>query len=550
MRQMLFLIVAVSCLGFSQVALSAWPLGEPRVDIRRDGDNVHLTTRYTKQSDRAYFKIFVQRGDDIYVVWRSFKNDGQIMSRKLNEEDAAYVREHLSEYLFPADTQFTITTPSGTITLSQQGDRWVERPVRGSSSSSGADEEPQDDDPVSSSSGGCRGQNCVPICQLTGTCGSSSGSGSGSSGGGSSSSSSSGGSGSSGSSSSGSTSSSSTSSSSGSSGGSSGGGVCSAPKDWFLNPFNKDSAHHRPIGTGAEYADDDHPMTRAWRAKGFGNVNAGVPWGKSIFLASTEDPVKTVQDGCGSDGGGDLPITTRIPALAQAINGECGTDGVIAIYDPLTKIGTEIRSWAWNSGNPRGSSGFQNSWTGLGHPLPGERRIASSASGTSTVFGIIRGHEVNTPGMPIEHVLQMSMDRFGTDALLGDKFVWPAAGTDGSCTTGRKEDGVPDCSGPIPYGQLFAIPQNINVEALPLSEPGRRLARALQRYGARPNDGTGTSVNMRADQAVTPEVRAQLQQDMRSHLYPLLRAVLNDAKDQEASGGGTPIAPNCAVDAP
>lgn len=327
--------------------------------------------------------------------------------------------------------------------------------------------------------------------------------------------------------------------------------TCSSPKDdLFLNPFAGQSAHHRPIGCDAQYADDNHPITRIWNQHTFGNINSGVPWGKSIFRAAPTDPVRTVVDGChGEGGGGDLPITTRIPVPAQSINGPCGEDGVIAVFDPTTSIGAELRSWAWEGGAARASSGFQNSWRGLGHPAVGERRISSSASGTSTVFGVLRGHEVNTAGYAIEHVIQMSMDRFGNNALLGDKFVWPAGGTDGSCSKGRKEDGVLDCSGPIPYGQLFAIPRHINVDALSLSEPGHRLARALQRYGARPNDGTGNNVNMRADQEVRPEVERALEQDMKV-LYPLMRAVTNDARDQTASGGGTPMAPNCAYNVP
>src|SRR5512132_4173307 len=37
--------------------------------------------------------------------------------------------------------------------------------------------------------------------------------------------------------------------------------ACRAPIDPFANPFNKDSAHHRPIGGGAVFADRNHPST-------------------------------------------------------------------------------------------------------------------------------------------------------------------------------------------------------------------------------------------------------------------------------------------------
>ena len=49
--------------------------------------------------------------------------------------------------------------------------------------------------------------------------------------------------------------------------GSSGGAVADTQRfrdDWFYNPFNEHSAHHRPIGTGAVYADEQHPAVQDW----------------------------------------------------------------------------------------------------------------------------------------------------------------------------------------------------------------------------------------------------------------------------------------------
>src|SRR5512144_430316 len=36
---------------------------------------------------------------------------------------------------------------------------------------------------------------------------------------------------------------------------------CRSPVDLFANPFKKESAHHRPIGSGAVFADRNHPST-------------------------------------------------------------------------------------------------------------------------------------------------------------------------------------------------------------------------------------------------------------------------------------------------
>ena len=40
--------------------------------------------------------------------------------------------------------------------------------------------------------------------------------------------------------------------------------ACTTPKILYLNPFSKNSAHHRPIGTGALYAAGNHPSTISW----------------------------------------------------------------------------------------------------------------------------------------------------------------------------------------------------------------------------------------------------------------------------------------------
>jgi hypothetical protein len=104
------------------------------------------------------------------------------------------------------------------------------------------------------------------------------------------------------------------------------------------------------------------------------------------------------------------------------------------------------------------------------------------------------------------------------------------------------------CSGNIPYGALLALPPSVNINDLGLSEPGKRLAGALQNYGAYAVDSTGCSA-MRADQYVNATVKHALKNDMKK-IYPLLRMVLNNNAGQTASGGGTPRAENCAFDSP
>src|SRR5512132_1347110 len=66
---------------------------------------------------------------------------------------------------------------------------------------------------------------------------------------------------------------------------------CMAPQnDLFENPFNKSSAQHRPMGTGAIYASDSDPATRDWmRANGRMSLNVGLPFGDFVIEARPAD---------------------------------------------------------------------------------------------------------------------------------------------------------------------------------------------------------------------------------------------------------------------
>lgn len=68
--------------------------------------------------------------------------------------------------------------------------------------------------------------------------------------------------------------------------------------DWFYNPFSKDSAYHRPIGTGADYAGADHPAVIDWLTGSAFNINPGDrPWGCGIWESKSGDPLFTVTYG-------------------------------------------------------------------------------------------------------------------------------------------------------------------------------------------------------------------------------------------------------------
>jgi hypothetical protein len=70
--------------------------------------------------------------------------------------------------------------------------------------------------------------------------------------------------------------------------------ACQAPVDTFANPFTKESAHHRPIGSGAVFADTNDPSTISLLRGGFGNINSNNGWGINIYESTSADPLLTV----------------------------------------------------------------------------------------------------------------------------------------------------------------------------------------------------------------------------------------------------------------
>lgn len=533
--------------------LAAWPLGNPKVAVDRDGSRVALTSQYRSN----YFKVFIQTSDGINVLYRKRNEQGvwEWRYHKLSAADEAYVRRHYQEFIFPADTVFTIRLKDKTVTMRLQDGRWVERPVRGSgassstssssgSSSGGIDEEPQDDDPVDGNDGH---DGSDPLCRLTGTCGGTSSSSTSSSSG-ASSSSSSGSSSSGGSSSSSSSSSSSGASSSSSSSGSSSGGTIACPlkNDVFLNPFNKDSAHHKPIGTGAVYAPESDPRNQNFHHFDSFGINVGAPWGNVAIQLTGAGEMVTVNKKEAKASG--LPVTIRMPAGGVTLENPDGApDNQFVLTDLSTRIMHHFRGYEWAGGRPVAMQYRQYQHNSLGHGTRMGERVGTSASGVAAPFGILRGEEANVAGRPIQHALQMIAPRKpGCFNLLSKEVILPAVSMDGNA------DEAPYNQGKLPYGTLLAIPPESKggpkLESLGLSESGLRLARAVRDYGIYLVDGGGCGPAIRADQNVDKRL---FMSDI-PKFYGHIRVVSNSEwnRSQVATGGGEPIAPNCAFDAP
>ena len=326
---------------------------------------------------------------------------------------------------------------------------------------------------------------------------------------------------------------------------------CVSPKDPFLNPFNRDSAHHRPIGTGARYADENHPASRSWlRADRLG-ISVGGPWGVDAVTVTGSDP--TVRIAATGSGTG-LPASIRLPrgGLQTNIgfNAFGTTDGVAIIHDRSDGRTHELFQYRWNGGSPNAS--ILRNWDirGLGHGTAPGQRLGTSATGVAMLFGILRGYEINQAGRPIEHALQIVLPRKHLpnqrcNIMISRDRILPAT------TRDRTADQSGENTGEIPYGAVMAIPRYVDVSRLGLSDPGLRLARAIQNYGMYVVDGGGCANGaIRADQAVSDSVKSQIMRDM-PKIYREVRMVLNSAwtPGQAAVGGGQPIAPNCAFDA-
>ena len=326
--------------------------------------------------------------------------------------------------------------------------------------------------------------------------------------------------------------------------------VCSSSKsDLFLNPYNKNSAHHRPIGTAALYASDTHASTRDWQKANVFNINNGTPFGTDVYTVGTSDPIRSIAARAICDRVQNLPVALRLPAGGMGGNLQNNTsgcpDGDVVVHDRVTGSTHHLRQFEWNSGAPRAGQYRTFDIRGLGHGTRPDERLGMAATGVAGLFGILRGYELNTPGFKIEHALRMGIPRKpGCNIMLSRTFVLPATSGDSS----RNLAGYN--TGNIPYGGLMALPRSVNIDTLGLSEMGARLARAIQQYGIYVGDGGGCAApGLEADQFVTLANRRSLRHDILK-LYPRMRLVLNnDVLRSPVAGGGTPIGENCAFDA-
>lgn len=356
--------------------------------------------------------------------------------------------------------------------------------------------------------------------------------------------------------------------------------------DWFANPFSAESAHHRPIGTGAVYADDDHPAMKDFRRHFSAiGINPGYrPWGCGIWESTADDPEFSVNHFALVDRGNPerFPVTLRLPldmVMLQRRNASGNFDGVLVVFDRVTETAHQFRQFNWNDETPtpdsRPTAGSYVTWDiqGKGHGNFLMDRVGTSASGVAGAFGILRGWELKKPGHAIGHALQMAIPRKNEgEMMLGREVWWPAVSTDGDARTNETHN-----TGNVPYGSLWALPPEEkggpDLTTLGLSEMGMRLAECIRDYGIYVVDGGGQPA-IRADQDVSTELARALKSET-AKIYPYIRMILNSVPDEGKvvfqvgdnpynptggtnrqiipgefpAGGGEPLAPSMAIDA-
>jgi hypothetical protein len=277
-------------------------------------------------------------------------------------------------------------------------------------------------------------------------------------------------------------------------------------RDPALQPFAATSPWNTPIAADAVFSQDGDPMTRDLLA-GHALIHAGT-WSMPIFLAHTRDPWVVIHD---EENARDF--RAQVPAAAKP---DRMGDAHLFVIDPAHRFVMEMyRAQVFSDRHIVARRAFRIDLAGPGMFLHDGKFPGVRAMDASGVGGILRAWEMQAGH--IRHALTFLLP-YGR---LKHGPVWPSS----------REDfwGFRDYKGSVPVGTLIAIPRNVDVEKLGLSDGGLALAHALQDYGAYCDDSVGTDgIVLSAETASEGSwPLVQMRRDFPLlHLY--LRAVLNN----------------------
>jgi len=348
--------------------------------------------------------------------------------------------------------------------------------------------------------------------------------------------------------------------------------------DLFLNPFDRLSAHHRPIGAGAEAgvpggtlnprdSDPSYDAPQGIDSRGrlavvtLFRCGATKQGRKYIYRVSPSDPDRTIDDLADAPANNKLPVTLRMPS--DVIYPSTDGDDVIVLWPRdggATDIGDLFSNFEDATSEAKRRREYPFGGTDVADGSDSWDR-GNSASGLRFPGTVLRGFEINPPNPePIRHALDVTATRHSNAGappsahVLGKTHVWPAYYRDSSA-------GDPgNNTGDIPYGtRVFIRWQDRDLrETLGLSARGKVLFDTFLYYGFYVVDGQGQHANgggvlqLRIDHEVTAEVVADIDaqlQKMLPYLYPM-RNPRRHATETEIytdglpyAGGGGPLVP-------
>ncbi len=345
------------------------------------------------------------------------------------------------------------------------------------------------------------------------------------------------------------------------------------------NPFNKWSAHHRPIGddavAGVPGGTSDisvanpvysapGPINSRGRLDMVGTFRIGSE--SKVFLdVTTNDPYKIIRETKSHK------ILTPSPGLRfpnSPLLPSSG-DAIVMLY-PRNGLSTDMMD-VFSQFRKDGYTATKRSYYPLSISDVYDNRTYPRSPGASAIripSGVLRGKEINgSAPAPIYHALNATATRHSADGatpdihVLSRKMVWPAYGIDQYKIAPTGKNTNYDNQGDLPYGTLLFIRKSDYHlrESLNLNARQKILFDTFAFYGCRLVDGQGGTKNgkailqLRTDGELNGDAEDDVNQllgKILKYLYPLRNprphnreTEINSADGLPYAGGGGPIDP-------
>ncbi len=233
----------------------------------------------------------------------------------------------------------------------------------------------------------------------------------------------------------------------------------------FLQPFSIDCPFYHPIPTTSPRVPLPHGYIDTFHVATIGTGGDG--WGIGVAISTAKDPLRTVVQTWDKDvpAAHDRRIQLHLRAdLARFIPTNTG-DRHLTMIDAATL--THTNSWHFGVHDD-----VFTGWRVYGpHPL-GSLGVGegTNAAQFSDLVGLLRAGEA-TADKPIPHAL------FGPAKKFWKAIVYPAINWDE--WVGKSDGGT----GAVPYGGVIQLDPSLDLGALRLSLPARRILEAIQRFG-------------------------------------------------------------------